>query len=271
MSDISNVEKRVFLDKLVCMEPNTSENFVNAISLIIPEFKDMMGFDQKNPWHLYTLGEHTIEVMKNVDATPEMRLAALLHDIGKLDTFSIDSEGVGHFYKHSSFSAERAIDILNSLEYEEDFVKNVTILVRDHDRDFELDKTVKKYLDRHSPELFDKLMSLETADALAQNPEFTPARFERINFAKEAKERIQNQPERLTVKDLAINGKYLMENYGLAGKEIGSTLNKLVEDVTKNPELNTKEKLSELLDERFKKKPEVKKSPEPEPGSSGMS
>ena len=277
IKSLPNEVKRDALNKMVCAEPSTSKYFVDGISLIVPEFKEMMDFDQKNPWHLYTLGEHTIEVMKNVEPTVEMRLAGLLHDFGKLDTFSIDKDGVGHFYKHASFSSERAHDLLIDLGYEEELVNNITTLVKDHDRNFDLEKTVKKYITANSPEFFDKLMTLEMADAKAQNPEFAHTRFEKIEEAREMKERVLKQAERLTSKDLAITGKFLMENYGIQGKEIGQTLNSLVETINQHPEYNTKEKLTELLDKSFGKNlniniPEPSQNPktQPEPGSSGM-
>ena len=72
----------------------------------IPEFKLCKGIDQKNSWHVYDVLEHIFKVVKGVEANEVLRLTALFHDVGKPAAFSLDAEGVGHFYGHWDRSVE---------------------------------------------------------------------------------------------------------------------------------------------------------------------
>jgi tRNA nucleotidyltransferase (CCA-adding enzyme) len=72
----------------------------------------MMQTPQNNPYHLYDVGRHTLQVMRAVSATPVLRYAALLHDVGKPECKTTDETGVDHFYGHQELSAKMARTIL---------------------------------------------------------------------------------------------------------------------------------------------------------------
>lgn len=99
---------------------------------IIPELLKLKGFDQKTPYHNKDVLEHTMAVLDNVKPKLNLRMTALLHDIGKPDCFTIDEKGRGHFYGHHIKSAQISEKILERLGYEEEFIKNITILIRYH-------------------------------------------------------------------------------------------------------------------------------------------
>ena len=129
----------------------------------IPELRATVGFAQKHPHHRLDVWGHTLEVVKNIE-TPDLetRMAGLLHDIGK--PFSYQDEEVRHFHGHPQVSAEMTITILKRLKYPEDFVKDVTYLVRTHDTIIDvkqLDNTYSMILKR---------LELQYADAKAHAP-----------------------------------------------------------------------------------------------------
>ena len=103
-----------------------SKDIENALSIleksgvleyIIPEWSATIGFDQKNSHHYLTVDEHIKKVVSLCDEDLELRIAALLHDIGKPQTFTLDSEGKGHFYNHEIESAKIAESILKRMKY----------------------------------------------------------------------------------------------------------------------------------------------------------
>lgn len=82
--------------------------FPETVCQIVPELTPAVGFDQKNPHHCYDVYTHSVKALGRVRPEPALRLAALLHDAGKPACFSLDEQGVGHFYGHEGESARLA-------------------------------------------------------------------------------------------------------------------------------------------------------------------
>ena len=105
----------------------------------IPELADARGFDQRSVYHVYDVYEHTVRVCNGVEAftggvaSLRLRWAALLHDIGKPATLSLDEHNVGHFYGHPILGAIMAERIMKRLGLPGDLVKSSCALVRYHD------------------------------------------------------------------------------------------------------------------------------------------
>lgn len=83
------------------------EEFADVISVVIPEIEPMFGFEQHNPHHNSDVWNHTIKVVASIPADPVLRWSGMLHDIGKPHCFSLDEDGVGHFYRHASISTDK--------------------------------------------------------------------------------------------------------------------------------------------------------------------
>ena len=87
--------------------------FPDAAAQVIPELAPCVGFAQRNPHHRYDVYTHSVRTLEAVSPTPVLRLAALLHDVGKPSSFTLDAQGVGHFYGHPKISAHLAEHDLN--------------------------------------------------------------------------------------------------------------------------------------------------------------
>lgn len=98
----------------------------------IPELKPLLGFDQRSPHHAYDLYTHVAHVVAHVPGDLTLRWAALLHDLGKIPTFTQDETGRGHFYGHAPAGAKLADTVLRRLGAPEDLRIPVTILIEKH-------------------------------------------------------------------------------------------------------------------------------------------
>jgi tRNA nucleotidyltransferase (CCA-adding enzyme) len=214
------------------------------LQYILPELNECVGFDQKNPHHNKDVFKHTLKVLENVPKNINVRLAALLHDIGKPITFSMGEDGFGHFYSHHMKGYDLTQDILRRLKFDNKTIENVPILVKEHmSRYPHIRKSnIKKLINRVGIDNIDNLINLQIADIIGSNPPFD---FKNVIELKEEINRILNTEEPLSVKDLEISGYDLMQLGMKPGKKMGIALNELLEKVLENPELNTKNHLIE--------------------------
>ena len=104
-----------FLKIILCEKPSRGIGLLKEtgiLGIILPEIVSAIGFQQKNPHHDKDVYEHILCVLDNTPPVLQVRLAALFHDIGKPHTFTIDEEGIGHFYDHDRLSAEMSREVL---------------------------------------------------------------------------------------------------------------------------------------------------------------
>lgn len=222
--------KRVLLD------------YVDILSEIFPNLKKMQGFNQCNFHHCFDILEHTATVVENIRPEPYMRLAALLHDYGKPECFSVSADGVGHFYSHASIGAELALSRMKELKLENNTIDKVHKLIRIHDSPIEADEpTIKRKLNKYGEQTLRDLIELQRADNFGQSEDF---RFRQKHFdeLESILNNVLKKNECFSVKSLAVNGND-MKSLGFIGKEIGDALNILVDAVIDNKVENVKEKL----------------------------
>ncbi|MCK9309980.1 MAG: CCA tRNA nucleotidyltransferase [Candidatus Cloacimonetes bacterium] len=211
------------------------------LQYIIPELCICVGFDQNNSFHDKDIFEHTMTVLESIPATLELRLSALLHDIAKPQTFN-----GGHFYGHHMEGADLAEQILRRMKYDNQTIDKIKTLVFYHmDRYDNLSIAgTKRFINRIGIENIDDLFELQIADRKGCKP---PVYIQDILNLKNQCYEILNKEELLTIKDLSINGYDLMELGIKPSKEMGNILDKLLEMVLENPELNNKDILLELV------------------------
>lgn len=153
----------------------------------------------------------------------------LLHDICKPQCKTTDELGIDHFYVHGYKSAEKAREILKRMKYDNKTIEKVYTLIEYHDHEVYSNKSIRKLLNKIGEELFWDLLKVKEADIKAQNPKFYEERHKRLLEVQEKLNNILQKKQCFSLKDLAINGKDLIQ-LGLAqGKEIGKILNELLE------------------------------------------
>jgi len=219
----------------------------NLLSYILPELICCIGFEQCNPHHDKTVFNHIMLVLDNTPSNLPVRLAALFHDIAKPECFTKDETGAGHFYMHHIKSAYMAEDILKRLRFDNNTIKKVFVLVKEHMSWSDLHKNgaIKKFINRVGLENLDDLFALQKADILGHKP---PCDITPIEALQSSINKILQEKHPLSVKDLAITGTDLIMLGFSPGKQLGSTLNYLLDMVLINPELNTKDQLLEIVE-----------------------
>ena len=216
--------------------------------VFLPEFDRMMETKQNNPHHKYSVGEHTIAALKNARADKILRLTMLLHDIAKPICKTTDENGIDHFYKHQPKGGEMAEIILRRLKFDNDTINRVSKLVVCHDsRPDTTEKSVRKSIFHNGVEQYPLLFEVQRADILAQSDYEQEEKLKRLEIYQKLYGDILEKQNCLSLKELAVNGGDLIALGMKPGKAMGETLHRLLDAVLEDPELNTKEKLIELL------------------------
>ena len=221
---------------------------LGVTGVFLPEFDRLMETKQNNPHHLYTVGEHTLRVVKGVREDKSLRLAALLHDIGKPDCKTTGEDGIDHFYGHDLAGEKISRNILRRLKMDNETTGRVCALVKNHDRNLgESKKSVRRTLNRVGEEYFPDLFELHEADISAQSSYKREEKMANLNRARMFYEEILKNGECVSLKNLAVTGKDLIEMGISPGPGIGEILKRLLEIVLEDPSKNTKEELKKLV------------------------
>ena len=215
----------------------------------LPEFDACMETPQNTPHHCYTVGEHILHSLCYVRADRVLRITMLLHDIGKPVVRKTDENGRDHFKTHGSAGEKMAGQILRRLKFDNDTIRKVTRLVKWHDdRPEGTTKSVRRAVNRIGEDLFPYYLEVQQADMRAQSDYKRVEKQERLDKVKEAYEIILKEHQCVSLKTLAVTGKDLIEAGYKPGREIGETLNRLLEEVLAAPEKNQKEILLSMLE-----------------------
>ena len=216
--------------------------------VFLPEFDRLMVTEQETPHHMYNVGEHTLHALQNVRADKVLRLTMLLHDMGKPALKTMDEAGVAHFKKHALESEIIAKSILRRLKFDNNTIGKVTKLVRYHDyRMPATAKNVRRAMNIIGEDLFPYYMEVRRADILAQSMYQREEKVKNLNDIEKLYQEIVETGQCVSLKNLAVTGKDLIEAGMKPGKEIGDKLNELLEMVIENPELNGKNELLKKL------------------------
>lgn len=215
-------------------------------AVILPEFDRCMETTQNNPHHKYSVGEHTIVAVGNARPDRILRFAMLLHDFGKPSCKTTDDQGIDHFYGHQEVSAQMANDILRRLKSDNDTRRSVTKLVRYHDLACGLTgKSIRKAISLIGEDLFPLYLEVKDADTRAQSDFRFREKMDHLEQVRLLYSKILEERDCLSLKDLAVNGKDLIEAGMKPGKEIGEVLGEMLEDVLMEPSHNTRDYLME--------------------------
>lgn len=257
LEKISAERIRVELEKLL-VSPNPdylrTAFELGITKVILPEFDACMETPQNNPHHCYSVGEHTLQSMKAVRADKVLRLTMLLHDIGKPLTRTTDESGKDHFKKHPRESARIAHDILRRLKYDNDTLHKVCRLVEYHDWAIDLKEdvkisTVRRLIAKVGEDAFPEMFEVNRADMLAQSDYIREEKIKKQEKLEALYREIRENRQCLSLKDLAVNGRDLIEKGLKPGRELGEVLQKMLKDVLEDPTHNEKEYLLQHLNQ----------------------
>ncbi len=201
-----------FFVNLICY------NFV--FTLFIPEYNDILGFKQNNPYHKYDLYMHTICAVKNCKSTDLItRLAVFFHDFGKPHSYQDDENEIRHFYGHAKVSGDITDNILKRLKFDNYTREKIVELVKCHDATIVANKKyIKRWLNKIGEEQFIRLLDVQEADAKAHHELYIDEKVSNINKIRILLRQVIDEKECFSLKDLAINGndvkKYMMFEEG---------------------------------------------------------
>lgn len=216
--------------------------FAPILAAVIPELAPMIGFDQRSPHHAYDLITHTAHVVEGVPPTLPLRWAALLHDTGKVKTFTLDATGRGHFYGHPKDSAAIADDILRRLKAPTALREEVVPLIGRHMTRLQPDrKLLRRQVSKYGFPMVEAQLALQQADMGSKGTveDDGSAVFAEV---RQLLADLKAEDACLSLKDLAVNGNDLMA-LGFQGRAIGACLNRLLELVVEERLPNKKEAL----------------------------
>lgn len=243
----SNDKIREELDKILLSQNPEQIAQLHELGLmhyILPEVDLCFSVPQRNKYHIYNVGEHIIHAVKNSPDDIIIRWAALLHDIGKPDSKSVDSNGIIHFYGHHRQSVRLASEILRKFRFDATQQKDILLLIENHDVRIDASLIgVKKMMSRTGQENFAKLLLLQEADNKAKNEKYLKEKLNKINEVRKLYLKVIAERQPYRISDLVVNGRDLNKLGFRPGHEIGDTLQELLEEVLINPSLNTKEYL----------------------------
>lgn len=233
--------------KLVCGKgaKRILTDFAPVLFEILPELQQMYKNSHDNPHHCYDIYEHTLIAVESIDPEPTLRFAMLLHDCGKPAVKKFDENGVAHFYGHQRISAEISAQILARLKVSNKFRDEILFLVSNHDR-WELYENTEKmprYLSKFGLDGVLKLLKVMCADVLAQSPEYR-YRLDQIADAEEIAKNLAVQKPCLSLRELQINGRTLMDIGIPQGRKLGAVLAQLLDEVIDGVTKNTQEALT---------------------------
>ena len=251
LRQVSAERIQVELTKLV-ISPNPDflriawETGITAV--VLPEFDRLMEQPQNNPHHCFSVGEHTLHAMQAVRPDKCLRLAMLLHDVAKPLCLTTDAEGIDHFHGHAQKGERMAAQILKRLRYDNHTTELVSRLVKWHDVAIAPEKkAVRRAASRMGKELFPLILEVKAADLAAQSDYQRTEKREWLERLRGLYEEIEREGNCLTIKDLAVNGRDLIQAGITPGPQLGLALQQLLEIVLEDPEKNTREYLLSSL------------------------
>ena len=253
LNDISKERIQVEINKtLLTNNPSRGIRILADLGLleyIFPEVARTINFDQHSTFHSDDLFNHTLSVLDKSPAILEVRMAALYHDVGKIDTFFLDENGEGRFFGHQSLSEELLIKRLKELKYSNRFIENTAILVKRHmdNTNTYTKKSIRKLLRNIGEDNIINLFYLQRADVLSTNH----ADDSNIDLGLELLHEVKNDSTPKSRNEIKINGNDLKKLGFTEGKELGDILREIENLIYDEKLINNKKDIINYLKERF--------------------
>ena len=226
--------------------------YFDVFTVFLPEIAPMQGFEQHNHHHIYDVWEHTLVAMTCVPPTVVLRMAILLHDIGKPSCFEIGEDGIGHFRGHPKVSAVMAETILSRLKVDTDTRETVVLLVKAHDVPLDpVFKNVRRRLAQYGEEKVRLLLEVKRADISAHSLK-SAYRLKELSEFEVLLDRAIEEQMCFSFSAMAVNGKDLIELGIDPGTRLGSIKKQLLNEIIDGVLPNEREALLARARELFK-------------------
>ena len=234
------------MNKLLCGEnvTDTLLAFSEILAVPIPEILPCIGFDQHNHHHCFDVWGHTARAVGAVPPQRVLRWTMLFHDLGKPLCMTLDESGVGHFYGHTAISEQMAEQIMERLRFEKALRAQVRAQLACFDDMFPPERAaIHREMARRGRETVGNLLLTKRADNAAKAPEGLARAQEPWLAAQAAYDALVAGGACCTVHELAITGDTLTA-LGYRGREIGTVLARLLDEVSAEQLENTHAALS---------------------------
>ena len=246
---MENLARERVFDELCKMLPlvdaHALSEYAPILAQVIPELESSIGFDQHSPHHCYDLFTHIAHVTADVPGDLVLRWAALLHDVGKVPTFTRGTDGRGHFYGHAKVGAKLADEILLRLKAPTALREQVVLLIGQHMTRLEPErKLLRRRVSQYGLETVYQMLELQEADMGSKGVE-NSEELHAFRQVRELLNAMEAENACLTLKDLAVSGKDLIAMGYTPGKALGQTLQYLLEQVVDEQLPNDREALLE--------------------------
>ena len=235
---------------LMVPKPSKAFNMLATLGLLrefLPELLEGR-LKRQNRYHRFTIFKHVLETVDNVNATPVLRLTALLHDVAK-PRVRVKEKGTWRFKGHEKASALLGEKIMKRLKFGNRMIAEVTHLIESHLIGYNprwTDAAVRRFIKRVGADHMENLLTFRRADILAHGIQNSNQ-----DLLFELDQRVQRQlasSPPIQLSDLTVDGNDIMSVMGLSpGPAVGRVLNQLNSLVLEHPEWNQKEKLMEIL------------------------
>ena len=139
------------------------KNNIDYLLELIPEIKEIIGFDHKHPHHHLNVWDHTLLSLSLSENDFDVRLSVLLHDIGK--PAACEEGEVRHYKGHPKESSKISRNILKRLKYDDNYINYICYLIEHHDTPMTQEQVNDNY------EMCLKLYEIQRCDALAHHPD----------------------------------------------------------------------------------------------------
>jgi tRNA nucleotidyltransferase (CCA-adding enzyme) len=223
------------------------------LGVTLPEIVDAVGCEQ-NRYHAYDVWTHSMACLDACEGDPPLRIAALLHDIGKPRTREkSDKTGDFTFYNHETVGADMARPILERLRFSNEERDRIVSLVQNHlvcYSDEWSDAAVRRWIRRVARDRVEDLYALNRADVLGKGRDVT-GELEAIEKLKGRVAAVLAAKDALSVRELEVDGKDVMRELGIPpSRRVGEVLEILLERVVEDPTKNERDALLAMIREQ---------------------